>query len=165
MAVGTACRVGRVGVVSDSYDVIAVGLGAAGSATAYQLAKRGQKVLGIDMFGPGHNQGSSHGYHRLIRRSSVQNDGYVPLGERAFELWDEISAESGRQLLFMTGEIHIVDITYRPGFVATAEKMRQGGFWEILDEVALRERFPGVWPGEGLLFTHETTAGFVLAEG
>src|SRR5690349_2141487 len=117
------------------------------------------------MFGPGHNQGSSHGYHRLIRRSSVQNDGYVPLGERAFELWDEISAESGRQLLFMTGEIHIVDINYRPGFVATAEKMQQGGFWEILDEAALRERFPGVRPLDGILYTHESTAGFVLAEG
>lgn len=153
------------GAVSDSYDVIVVGLGAAGGATAYQLAKRGRRVLGIDMFGPGHNQGSSHGYHRLIRRSSVQNDGYVPLGERAFELWDEISAESGRQLLFMTGEIHIVDINHRPGFVATAEKMQQGGFWELLDEVALRERFPGVWPGDGLLVAYEKTAGFVLAEG
>ncbi|MFN8511366.1 MAG: FAD-dependent oxidoreductase [Thermomicrobiales bacterium] len=117
--------------MSDSYDVIVVGLGAAGSATAYQLAKRGQRVLGIDMFGPGHNQGSSHGYHRLIRRSSVQNDGYVPLGERAFELWDEISEARGRQLLWMTGEIRIVDINYRPGFVSTAEKMQQGGFWRF----------------------------------
>ncbi len=151
--------------MSDSYDVIVVGLGAAGSATAYQLAKRGQRVLGIDMFGPGHNQGSSHGYHRLIRRSSVQNDGYVPLGERAFELWAEISAESGRQLLFMTGEIHIVDTNHNPRFAATAEKMRQGGFWEILDEAALRERFPGVRPLDGVLYTYESTAGFVLAEG
>ena len=151
--------------MSNSYDVIVVGLGAAGSATAYQLAKCGRRVLGMDMFGPGHNQGSSHGFHRLIRRSSVQNDGYVPLGERAFELWDEISAESGRQLLFMTGEIHIVATNHNPRFAAIAEKMRQDGFWEILDEAALRERFPGVRPLDGVLYTYESTAGFVLAEG
>lgn len=150
--------------MSDSYDVIVVGLGAAGSATAYQLAKRGRRVLGLDMFGRGHDQGSSHGYHRMIRKSSVQADGYVPLGERAFALWDEVAAEAGRQLLWLTGEIRIVDARHRPGFAATAERMRRGGFWEILDAAALRERFPGVRPLDGLIYTHEPTAGFLLAE-
>lgn len=32
------------------YDVIVVGLGAMGSATTYQLAKKGKKVLGIDQY-------------------------------------------------------------------------------------------------------------------
>jgi sarcosine oxidase len=151
--------------VRESYDAIVVGLGAAGSATAYQLARRGRRVLGLDQFGPGHNQGSSHGYHRMIRRSSTQDDGYVPLGERAFELWDEVAAEAGRQLLWLTGEIRIVDADHNPRFRATAEAMQRRGFWEILDDAALRERFPGVRPRDGMLFTHEATAGFLLAEG
>jgi len=37
-----------------------------GSAATYQLARRGQRVLGIDAFVEGHDQGSSHGHHRLI---------------------------------------------------------------------------------------------------
>ena len=150
--------------MNGSYDVIVVGLGVAGSATAYQLAKRGRRVLGLDMFGRGHDQGSSHGYHRMIRRSSVQADGYVPLGERAFELWDELATEAGRQLLWMNGEIRIVDSDQRPNFAATAARMEQGGFWEILDEAAMRERFPGIRPHDGVIYTHEATAGFLLAE-
>ncbi|MGI4981922.1 MAG: FAD-dependent oxidoreductase [Janthinobacterium lividum] len=33
-------------------DVIVVGLGAFGSATTYQLAARGVRVIGIDQFAP-----------------------------------------------------------------------------------------------------------------
>ena len=152
-------------MMANSYDTIVVGLGAIGSATLHRLAKRGQRVLGLEMFQPGHDQGSSHGYHRMIRRSSVQADGYVPLGERAFELWDEVAAESGRQLLWLTGEVRLVDTQHNPRFAATAEAMRQRGFWEVLDEAALRERFPGFRLGDGLLATYEATAGFLLAEG
>ncbi|MCC7023556.1 MAG: FAD-dependent oxidoreductase [Thermomicrobiales bacterium] len=70
-----------------AYEVIVVGLGAMGSATAYRLARRGQRVLGLEMFQPGHDQGSSHGYHRMIRMSALSDDGYVPLATRAFALW------------------------------------------------------------------------------
>ena len=34
--------------MSNAYDTIIIGLGAIGSACLYQLAKRGQRVLGID---------------------------------------------------------------------------------------------------------------------
>jgi glycine/D-amino acid oxidase-like deaminating enzyme len=80
----------------------------------------------------------------MIRKSSVQDDGYGPLGERAFALWDELAAESGRELLRMTGEVRLVDTRRNPRFAAVAEAMRRRGFWEILDEA---------------------TAGFLLAEG
>lgn len=151
--------------MGETYDVIVVGLGAAGSATAYQLAKRGRRVLGLDLFGRGHNRGSSHGYHRMIRRSSVQGDGYVPLGERAFALWDEAAAEIGRQLLWRTGEVRLVDARGNPRALATAEALRARGFWEILDEAALAARFPGCRLYDGMIATYEATAGFLLAEG
>lgn len=151
--------------MSAGYDVIVVGLGAAGSATAYQLAKRGRRVLGIDLFAPGHNQGSSHGYHRMIRRSSTQDDGYVPLGERAFTLWDETAAEVGRQLLFRTGEVRLVDPQEVPGIQETAQRMQAQGFWEVLDEQALAQRFPGFHLEPGMIAAYEETAGYLLAEG
>ena len=34
--------------MSDSYDVIVIGLGGMGSAAAYRLAERGLRVLGLD---------------------------------------------------------------------------------------------------------------------
>ena len=37
--------------MSKSYDVIVLGLGGMGSAAAAHLAKRGQRVLGLDLYG------------------------------------------------------------------------------------------------------------------
>ena len=61
------------------FDVIVLGLGAMGSSTVYQLALRGQKVLGIDQFTPPHAFGSSHGKSRIIREAYFENPLYVPL--------------------------------------------------------------------------------------
>ena len=51
----------------NSHDVIVIGLGAMGSSAAYHLAARGQRVLGLERFRPGHERGSSHGETRIIR--------------------------------------------------------------------------------------------------
>ena len=40
--------------MSGAYDVIVAGLGAMGSATLHQLARRGRRVLGLDRFAPTH---------------------------------------------------------------------------------------------------------------
>jgi sarcosine oxidase len=66
------------------YDVIILGLGAMGSSTAYQMALRGQKVLGIDQFTSPHAFGSSHGKSRIIREAYFEDPLYVPLVKRAY---------------------------------------------------------------------------------
>src|SRR5690606_34578055 len=81
-ALGPSTRWGRRRAVDRPFDMIVVGLGAMGSATTCQLARRGYRVLGLDMFELGHQQGSSHGYHRLIRRATVESPGYVTLSNR-----------------------------------------------------------------------------------
>jgi sarcosine oxidase len=151
--------------MSDSYVAIVVGLGAMGSAATYQLARRGQRVLGLEMFEPGHDQGSSHGYHRMIRMASVQDDGYVPLAARAFELWAALEEETGQELLRLTGEVRLVSAATRPDFAATAETMRERGHWEILDRAALAARFPGIRLHDGMIATYEAQAGFLRSEG
>jgi sarcosine oxidase len=148
----------------ESYDAIVVGLGAMGSAAAYQLAKRGQRVLGLEMFEPGHDQGSSHGHHRMIRKSATQDDGYVPLADRAFERWSELEAESGQELLRTIGEVRLVQSDSDDRHGATASDMLRRGFWEVLDEPALRERFPGFRLYDGMLATFEADAGFLWSE-
>lgn len=88
-----------------NYDVIVVGLGAMGSATVCQLAKRGKKVLGIDQYDPPHTFGSSHGESRIIRKAIAEGEEYVPLVLRSYEIWKEIEEESGEDLLTETGII------------------------------------------------------------
>ena len=65
------------------FSVIVIGLGAMGSATAYQLAKRGANVLGIDMFAPPHPFGSSHGDTRITRCAIFEGEECVPLAQRS----------------------------------------------------------------------------------
>ena len=55
--------------MSNTFDVIIIGLGGMGSATAYQLARRGKRVLGLERYTPAHNLGSSHGKSRIIRQA------------------------------------------------------------------------------------------------
>jgi sarcosine oxidase len=86
-----------------SFDTIVVGLGAMGSAAVYQLAKRGNKVLGIDRFAPPHRNGSSHGESRIIRQAIGEGEEYVPFALRSYELWREIEKETGKELLTITG--------------------------------------------------------------
>jgi sarcosine oxidase len=153
---------------STVWDAIVVGMGAMGSATVYQLARRGQRVLGIEMFEPGHDQGSSHGYHRMIRNSSVQADGYVPLAERAFELWRELEQETDRELLRMIGEVRLIHVDpadpQAQARRTRAERMQANGFLDILDSAALAERFPGFRLHEDMFATWEQQAGFLWSE-
>ena len=52
---------------SKHFNTIVVGVGGMGSAACYYLAKRGQRVLGLEQFDIPHNRGSSHGHTRIIR--------------------------------------------------------------------------------------------------
>src|SRR5256714_7054908 len=78
-----------------------------GSAAVYQLAKRGVDVLGLDQFCPPHAFGSSHGQTRIIREAYFEHPAYVPLVQRAYELWNDLEAKSGRKLLLPTGGLMI----------------------------------------------------------
>jgi sarcosine oxidase len=85
------------------FDSVVIGLGAMGSAALRELAGRGQRVLGIERFSPGHDRGSSHGITRLIRLGYFEHPSYVPLLRRAYELWRALERASGRKLLHVTG--------------------------------------------------------------
>src|SRR6185503_20325243 len=78
-----------------------------GSAAAFQLARRGQRVLGLDAFPPGHTFGSSHGETRIIRMAYFEHPDYVPLLRRAYALWRQVSNLAGVELLRITGGIFI----------------------------------------------------------
>jgi glycine/D-amino acid oxidase-like deaminating enzyme len=51
----------------EQFDVIIIGAGAMGSASAFYLAKEGKKVLLLEQFELLHNKGSSHGESPIQR--------------------------------------------------------------------------------------------------
>jgi hypothetical protein len=87
----------------ETYDVAVIGLGAMGSASLYQLARRGVKVVGIDRLWPPHDQGSTHGETRITRQAVGEGEAYVPLVLRAHEIWRELEEETGEKLLTQCG--------------------------------------------------------------
>lgn len=83
----------------ENFDVVVVGLGGMGSAGLYEFAKHGVKVCGIEQFRLGHDQGSSHGQTRMIRKAYFEHPGYMPMLARAYELWHNLEEISGETLL------------------------------------------------------------------
>jgi len=146
------------------HDVIVVGLGAMGSASAYQLARRGQSVLGLEAFGRAHQLGSSGGLTRVIRLAYFEHPDYVPLLRAAWDLWPEIEAESGQELLLRTGGLYagrrgsaVLD-----GAVLSAQ--RHDLPHEVLDAAEVGRRFPALRLDADMAALHEELAGLLYPE-
>jgi sarcosine oxidase len=133
-----------------------------GSSAAYHLAKSGLRVLGLDRFQPPHIFGSSHGLTRIIREAYFEDPLYVPLVQRAYELWSDLEKQSGQQLLLKTGGLMIGPPAGAlvAGASRSAEQHRLEH--EILNSTNLGQKFPmfnveddpiAVWePRAGILF-------------
>ena len=102
---------------NQTFDCLVLGTGGVGSAALYHLARRGARVLGIDRFPPGHDRGSSHGHTRVIRLAYFEHADYVPLLQRAYELWEALMAERQAPFYVQTGilEMGPPDGTIVPG--------------------------------------------------
>jgi sarcosine oxidase len=131
------------------FDVAVVGLGAMGSASVYQLARKGKRVLGIDQFDPPHTFGSSHGATRVTRQAIGEGEQFVPLVLRSYEIWPQIEAAAGKQLLSITGGLIMASERSEksPGtskFLDQTIKsaVRFGIAHSVLDTDQIRARFP-----------------------
>ena len=123
-------------------EVLIVGLGAMGSQTLLELARRGVRVAGIDRGHPPHDLGSSHGRSRIIREAYFEDPLYVPLVQRAYARWQAQEAASGESLLRVTGGLALGPARSTLVVGATASAERHGLACERLDADAIRRRFP-----------------------
>jgi sarcosine oxidase len=125
------------------YDVIVAGVGGMGSAACWQLARRGQRVLGLERFDIPHAMGSSHGVSRIIRLPYYEDPAYVPLLRRAYELWDDAERATGETLLVTTGSIDggPEDDEVFQGALASARL--HGLAHAVLTGAEVNARFPG----------------------
>ncbi len=131
-------------------DVIVVGLGAMGSASVYQLAKRGAKVIGIDRYAPPHMYGSTHGETRITRQAIGEGQAYVPFVLRSHQIWRELEAQTGESLLLQCGGLILSRAEgqalhhHKPEFLGrTIEAAQKFGIeHEVLNAAQVMERFP-----------------------
>jgi sarcosine oxidase len=145
-------------------DVVVVGLGIMGSATALTLARRGQRVVGIERFDLGHDRGSSHGATRIIRLGYFEHPSYVPLLRHAYEQWRAIEAETGEPLLHVTG---IIEIGPPEGIVVSGTLAAARAHelpHDILDAATAMRRFPAFRLPSDYLAVLQPDGGFLLAE-
>lgn len=155
-----------------SYDVAVVGLGAMGSATLWHLAKAGMRVVGIDRFAPPHSQGSTHGETRITRCAIGESEALVPLALRSHQLWREIEAETGADLLRQSGSLIIgtpddaVERPGRTGFLdrSIAAAQRFDIAHEVLSAADIRARFPNFRPQEHETGYFEPGGGYLRVE-
>jgi sarcosine oxidase len=146
------------------YDAIVAGLGGMGSATAYQLALRGKKVLGIEQFTSPHNKGASHGKTRVIRQAYYEDPAYVPLLLRAYELWRQIERETGASLVSEVGGLMIGPPNGEVVSGSLKAARQHGLAYEMLDAQEIKRRFPPLNPDAGTVALFERKAGFVRPE-
>ncbi|TPG31182.1 N-methyl-L-tryptophan oxidase [Mycolicibacterium hodleri] len=150
--------------MSEAYDVIVVGLGGMGSAAAYHLASRGQRVLGLERFTPAHDKGSSHGGSRIIRQSYFEDPAYVPLLLRSYELWEKLARDSGREVYRVTGGL----FSGSPDCVTVSGSRRAAEEWslphEVFEATEVNSRFPNFALPQGDIAVYEAMAGFARPE-
>ena len=85
-------------------DIVVVGGGITGVATARALAQGGRGVLLLEQFALGHSRGSSHGSSRIFRLTYPDAQ-YVRLAQAALEAWRELEAECGQTLIVRNGSL------------------------------------------------------------
>ena len=146
------------------YDAIVLGTGGVGSAALYQLASRGHAVLGLDRFEAAHDRGSSHGQTRVIRKAYYEHPDYVPLLQRAYQLWEALEQVSGASLYVPTGLLSIgpPEGAILRGTRASASEHNLP--LEQLSAEQVAQRWPGYLVPEGYGALFEAEAGFLMVE-
>lgn len=155
-----------------NYDVIVIGLGAVGSATACHLAALGAKTLGLDQFTPPHNRGSSHGETRITRQASGEGSHLTALALRSIAIWQEMEERFSMSGLFTrTGllaissplsEAHVHVDDFFQSTVSAAQK--NGIEHEVLDSKQLKKRFGQFKTTQDEVGYYEPGAGFLRPE-
>ena len=158
--------------MTETADVVVVGLGAVGSAALYQLAASGVRAIGIDRFHPPHDMGSSHGESRITRLAVGEGSDYAPLVRRSHEIWRELEAAAGEALFLQTGGLIMGpqeggashhgkdDFVRRTIAVATENDIPH----EVLDATAIAARFPQFALRGDEMACFEPSAGLLFPE-
>ncbi len=145
-----------------TFDVIVIGAGSMGSATAYHLAKEGRRVLLVEQFTVGHTRGSSHGGSRIIRytHETISDASIMPA---TFALWRALEKESGQALLQMTGGLYMSAET-DPWLHDTRKTLQALNFpYRELNAAEMRREYPQFRLPASMVTLYQAESGILAA--
>jgi sarcosine oxidase len=149
--------------VIERVDTVVVGAGGLGSATAWQLARRGVDVVLLEKFSFGHLRGASHDTSRILRRS-YHTPAYVALANEAYDDWAQLERESGEQLVTTTGGLDLFPPGCSiPAIDYTASMAAHGVEFAELTVADVAARWPALSLPEGTLAVYQADTSMVPA--
>ncbi len=125
------------------YDVVIVGAGVMGSATAYWLSRAGKRVALLDKYSPGHVRASSADESRMVRYQYRGQTLYTEMVAAAVELWKEFDRRMGTSFYREQGALALQARPDNAPFIEGYEGLLDLGYeprW--LDGGEVRRRYP-----------------------
>lgn len=148
----------------EKYDVIVIGGGGFGSSAAYNVARRGKKVLVLEQFEQGHRQGSSFGETRIIRKAYFEHPGYVPLLQQGYKMWQKLEETTSHELIALTGLL-LAGPPESESLTGTRQSAEEHGLeLEEVDAEEFAERFPGFALPESFEMVYELDGGLLYVD-
>jgi sarcosine oxidase len=142
--------------LTERRDVVVVGAGVMGLASAWALRRSGRDVTVLEQFEVGHPHGSSHGASRIFRFAYDETE-WVELAQEALPLWRELEQESGTEVLSLTG---LLDARWDSAPLRKALEACSAEY-ELMDAAEAARRFGIELEGEVVLEVH---GGIVRAD-
>ena len=126
------------------YDVAVIGAGVFGAWTAWHLARRGQRVVLLDAYGPAHSRASSGGESRIIRMGYGADELYTRWSMRSLLQWKEFFGAEQRMFFQETGVLWLAgeeDLRLRQT-IFTLKRCEVP--FEEMDRAALEKKYPQI---------------------
>src|SRR5258708_10092220 len=145
------------------YDVAVIGAGVFGGWTAWHFARRGQRVVLIDAYGPAHSRASSGGESRIIRMGYGADELYTRWAMRSLLQWKEFFGAEHRMLFQQTGVLWLAgedDLQLRQT-IFTLKRCEVP--FEEMDRDALERRFPQIAFDDVTFVVFEPYSGVLMA--
>lgn len=119
-----------------------IGLGSIGSMALWQASRLSDSVVGFEAHSPAHARSATGGDTRLFRMIYRGDPGYYPILERSRELWAELEAETGQDILTRCGGLSIgtTDGAYLRSLLETT--LTNGAAHQIFSRAEMAERYP-----------------------
>lgn len=132
--------------MSHQYDVVVIGGGPIGLASAYRCAKAGKSVLLLERFNFFNQSGSSNDLVRMFRTMYTQ--GFMAdLAFQSISVWQDLESDSGQALIWMSGLLNFGDPNYESGpegnLMAPIKNMERLGLpYKMLNVAQIMRQYP-----------------------
>src|SRR5262249_12999716 len=148
-----------------------IGAGVFGAWSAWHLARRGQRAVLLDEYGPGNARASSGGESRIIRMGYGTDELYTRSSQRSLVQWKGFFAATGQPLFHETGVLWLAGADDSRVRQTMATLKRCDVPFQQLEKPELERRYPQVYfenvtrgflePNSGVLMARRAVAAVV----